>query len=82
MSGIGCAIRRSLVTRASVPRACRWRGSVRRLVVIDESAFAVKSKRIVRDRARVMVVVREHLGRGGRTAKGSEVQFEDLAQEF
>lgn len=33
-----------------------------RLVVIEKSAFVVKSKRIVRDPARDIAVVREHLG--------------------
>jgi hypothetical protein len=33
-----------------------------RLVVIEKSAFSVKSKRIVRDRATDIAVVRHHLG--------------------
>ncbi|MBX9980256.1 MAG: hypothetical protein CK429_02625 [Mycobacterium sp.] len=35
-----------------------------RLIVIEKSAFTVKSKRIARDRARDLAVVREHLGPG------------------
>jgi hypothetical protein len=35
-----------------------------RLVVIEKSAFTVKSKRIARDRVRDLTVVREHLGLG------------------
>ncbi|MFV1503262.1 hypothetical protein [Mycobacterium kansasii] len=35
-----------------------------RLVVIEKSAFTVKAKRITRDRARDLAVVREHLGPG------------------
>ena len=34
-----------------------------RLVVIDKSAFEVKSKRIVRDHARDIAIAREHLSR-------------------
>ncbi|MFT8178368.1 hypothetical protein ACLXNF_12360 [Mycobacteroides chelonae] len=33
-----------------------------RLLVIDKSAFTVKSKRIARDRTRDLAVVREHVG--------------------
>lgn len=33
-----------------------------RLIVIEKSSFQVKSKRVVRDRARDLAVVREHLG--------------------
>lgn len=35
-----------------------------RLVVIEKSAFVVRSKRIVRDPARDIAIVREHLGSG------------------
>ena len=35
-----------------------------RLVVIEKSAFTVKSKRIARDRARDLAVICEHLGPG------------------
>ncbi|MDZ7882567.1 MAG: hypothetical protein U5N53_06485 [Mycobacterium sp.] len=35
-----------------------------RLVVIEKSAFTVRSKRIARDRTRDTAVVREHLGLG------------------
>lgn|GEM_PF-1896146 len=37
-----------------------------RLLVIEKSAFAVRSKRIVRDRARDTTVVRDCLGECGR----------------
>jgi hypothetical protein len=35
-----------------------------RLVVIEKSAFTVKSKRIARDRARDLAIIREHVGPG------------------
>jgi hypothetical protein len=35
-----------------------------RLVVIEKSAFTLRSRRIARDHARVLAVVREHLGAG------------------
>lgn len=36
-----------------------------RFLVIEKSAFIVKSKRIARDRTRDLAVVREHVGPGG-----------------
>lgn len=44
-----------------------------RLVVIEKSAFVVRSKRIVRDPARDIAVVREHLGSERRHGSSADI---------
>lgn len=61
VSGVGCATQRRRYDerkRTEIPEPGL------RLIVIEKSAFTVKSKRIARDRARDLAVVREDLGPG------------------